>query len=147
MTSVPRKPRILIVDDDPDFVSDMTVFLSPEFEITSAQNTVQASDSWKRLPPECVLLDLQMPKYFANDSRYEGLSFIAHIKNETADYKNNQIPIIIVTSGAARAHIALALRLGISDIYNKPINVKQLKTTIWSLIESGKGAKSRRLDS
>lgn len=147
MTSVPRKPRILIVDDDPDFVSDMTVFLSPEFEITSAQNAVQANDSWKRLPPECVLLDLEMPKYFANDSRYEGLSFIAHIKSETDDYKTKHIPVIVVTSGAGQAHIALALRLGISDIYNKPINVKHLKTTIWSLIESGRGAKSGWLDS
>ena len=142
MALAPGKPRILIVDDDPDFISDITILLSSEFEIASAQDTVQAGDSWKKSPPECILLDLQMPKYYASDSRSEGLSFIAHLRKQPEGFKIGQVPVIVVTSSAGKAHIARAHQLGISNIYSKPFDIKKLVTTIWSLIESRKGANS-----
>lgn len=129
-----KKPRILIIDDDPDFVSDMTAFLSSEFEVTSAENTILASDSWKKSPPECVLLDLNMPRCFADDSRWEGLSFLNHIRGKSDLYRADGIPVIVVTSSTGKSHISRAHRMGITEVYSKPVDIKRLKTTIWSLL-------------
>ena len=129
-----QKPRILVVDDDPDFVSDMTAFLSSEFDVTSAANTVEARDSWQKMPPRCVLLDMHMPNHFGKHPDSEGLAFLSHVKSQPSAFDSDKVPVIIVTAGLENDGIKFAQQLGISTIYNKPFDIKKLKTSIWSLI-------------
>ena len=129
-----QKPRILVVDDDPDFISDMTALLSSEFEVTSAANTVEARDSWKNKPPKCVLLDMNLPHYFADNPMYEGLAFLSHIKSQSSLFNADEIPVIAVTAGVVENYLKSVKQLGIAGIYNKPFDMKKLKTCIWSLI-------------
>jgi CheY-like chemotaxis protein len=131
-----KKPRVLIIDDDDDFVSDMTIMLSSEFEITSAGSTLEARDRWAKYPPKCVLLDLHLPRHFGDDPQTEGLSFIDHISNDPAMRSAVGVPVIAVTSGAGTAPAGKVQELGIAAVYRKPPDLKRLKTAIWHLIAS-----------
>ena len=124
----------MIIDDDDDFVSDMTIMLSSEFEITSAGSTLEARDCWAQHPPKCVLLDLHLPRHFGDDPQTEGLSFIDHISNDPAMRSAVGVPIIAVTSGADTAPVRRVQELGIAAVYQKPPDLKRLKTAIWHLI-------------
>jgi CheY-like chemotaxis protein len=84
-----KKPRILIVDDDPDFVEVTSRILKTRpYEITSACNGEEGVQKIREQRPDLILLDIMMPKkdgYIVADeiSRDDTLS---------------NIPIIAITS-------------------------------------------------
>ena len=83
------KPRILIVDDDPDFIAVTSRILKTRpYEITSANNGEEGVEKIREQRPDLILLDIMMPKkdgYLVADeiSRDDTLS---------------NIPIIAITS-------------------------------------------------
>jgi len=129
-----EKPRVLIIDDDDDFVSDLKVLLSSEFEVNSATGTLQASEILEEFNPDCVLLDLNMPVYFGDNPNNEGLSFLRYIRNEAALRSVSKVPVIILTARQKMDYLAETNEYGIGSLYNKPPDIKRLKTSIWSLI-------------
>ena len=104
---------ILIVDDEPD----VRVFLSQLFEdagyrTETAQDGVEALEAVKRVKPDMVTLDLQMP----NDT---GTAFYRKI-HRLEPY--NEIPIIVI-SGIAGRHLAIRKPFAVFD---KPIDPEEL---------------------
>ena len=63
-----RKRRILIIDDDEEFLSDLTILLSEYFQIEVASGTQEAMDKMRQELPDCLLLDVEMPPYFGDDA-------------------------------------------------------------------------------
>lgn len=131
-----KKPRILIVDDDTDFISDMTIMLSPEFEVFSTVSTADAEEKWMECRPDCVLLDLQLPEHYGDNPDTEGFAFISHLRKKPATLTINKTPVIVVSAHANKAADQLAAELGIESIYRKPANIGKLKTTIWKSISN-----------
>jgi CheY-like chemotaxis protein len=129
-----EKPKVLIVDDDADFVSDMKIMLSSEFEINSALNTREAQEILKRYRPDCMLLDLNMPIYFGDDPECEGLSFLQHIKNDPVLSASRQIPVIVLSVLSEPNAIRRAKEQGVTKLYGKPPNIKELKASIWDIM-------------
>jgi DNA-binding response OmpR family regulator len=57
------KPRILIVDDEPDIVETVRFSLEQEgFEVSTAADGEQGLESARRLQPDLIVLDVMMPK-------------------------------------------------------------------------------------
>ena len=82
--------RVLVVDDDPDFVEiTRTVLQAHGFEVTSAGNGRQALESMRRQRPDVVILDVMM------DGAIEGHD-ISHIMREDPELAD--IPILMVSS-------------------------------------------------
>jgi len=134
MGSWREKPRILIIDDDDDFISDLKILLSSEFEVNGANGTLQASEMLEEYHPDCLLLDLNMPVCFGENPDEEGFSFLRHIRNETTLRSFSKIPVIILTARQKVDYLAAVNEYGIATLYNKPPDIRRLKTSIWGLI-------------
>ncbi len=136
MNSWTEKPKVLIVDDDADFISDMKVLLSSEFDIKSAGGTRQAWEMLEEDRPHCMLLDLNMPEYFGDNPDDEGFSFLRHVSEKSSHRPDENIPVIILTAHHRNDSSELAKKCGVSTFYHKPPDIKRLKTSIWNLIDS-----------
>lgn len=87
------KGRILIVDDDPDFVkTTKMILLSDGYEVVSAADGKQGLEKIKESRPDLVILDVMM------ESLFEGFSFLGTLRTavEYEDFKTT--PIIMVSS-------------------------------------------------
>ncbi len=91
--------KILIVDDDPDFVSyTRTVLESADYEVVSAGNSEQGMRALPREQPDLVVLDVIM------SSVLDGLSMSQQMAE---DATLRHVPIVMVTSIANTDYLAL----------------------------------------
>lgn len=115
------KPKILVVDDEPDVVAFMERTLRTEgFDVVSAFDGISALDLVDAEKPDLVLLDLMMPMI-------SGYEVCEQIK---ANPQTQNIPIICVSSAHtpdARAH---TLRLGAATLIVKPFLPMELVAQI-----------------
>jgi CheY-like chemotaxis protein len=82
------KPKILIVDDEPDIVSYLEMILQDQgYDTITAANGNEALEAVKREKPALVTLDITMPEA-------SGTRFYKEVKT---DPKLSSIPVIIVT--------------------------------------------------
>lgn len=135
-----EKPRILVVDDDDEFISDLKILLSSEFEVCGATGTQRAREMLDDYRPDCLLLDLKMPVYFGDKPDDEGLSFLKHIRTDDTLQSVAKIPVIVLTARRELHSIEQAKEFGIASLYRKPPDINRLKTSIWNLVENvGRG--------
>ena len=93
------KAKILVVDDDPDFVEYMrTVLESSDYKVVSAGNSEQGMLALTREKPDLVVLDVIM------SSVLDGLSMSQRMA-EDPDLKH--VPVVMVTSIANTDYLAL----------------------------------------
>lgn len=115
------KTKILIVDDDPDFVSyTRTVLESEGYEVVSAGNGDQGMRMLAQESPDLVVLDVIM------SSVLDGLNMSQKMA-ENAAFR--QVPIIMVTSIANTDYLALFPTdesIHIDAFITKPIAPKEL---------------------
>ena len=115
------KAKILIVDDDPDFVSyTRTVLESEGYEVVSAGNSDQGLRMLAQERPDLVVLDVIM------SSVLDGLNMSQKMA-ENAMYQH--VPIIMVTSIANTDYLALFPtdeNIHIDAFVTKPIAPKEL---------------------
>ncbi len=139
MGSWQKKPRVLIVDDDDEFMADLKILLSPEFEVSTAMGTRRASELLAEHCFDCLLLDLHMPGYFGADPAGEGLAFLGHIRADTELRACGRLPVIILTAHAQSDSMTTAQKYGIANLYTKPPDVKRLTAAIWNVVTQAKG--------
>ena len=61
-TTIPAKPKVLLVDDHPDILKSTSRLLSFDFEIVGTANDgYQAVEAAQRLDPDLIALDITMP--------------------------------------------------------------------------------------
>jgi CheY-like chemotaxis protein len=109
--------KILVVDDDPDFVNlTRTILRSKDYEVVTAANGEQALATMRKDKPDLVLLDIMMSYIL------DGLD----VGREMAeDVELKDIPVIMVTSlTGARAQVELPSDeyIPIEDWIHKPID-------------------------
>ena len=134
MKSWREKPRILIVDDDDEFISDLKILLSSEFDVDGATGTKRAREMIEEYQPDCLLLDLNMPEHYGHDPESEGLSFLKYIRSESGMSPFSKVPVIVLTARRKTDYLAIANQFGVTALYIKPPDIKRLKTSIWSLV-------------
>jgi CheY-like chemotaxis protein len=83
-------PKILVVDDDPDFVNvTRTILRSRDYDVITANNGERALKAMRREKPDLVLLDIMMSYIL------DGLD----VSREMAqDDELKDVPVIMVTS-------------------------------------------------
>ena len=108
------KPCILVVDDDPNISRLEQLYLEKEnYEVKVAADGNEAIDSFRKMPPDLVLLDVMLP----GTDGYEVLKTIR---------KSGSIPVIMVTAKGETFDKVLCLELGADDYIVKPFNPAEL---------------------
>jgi two-component system chemotaxis response regulator CheY len=113
-------PTILIVDDSRimrSTVKGVFAGISSACKFVEAQDGEEALAQMEANSVNLVLLDWNMPK----------LSGIDFLKQVRAIDKYKDIPIIMVTSEAAKFNVIEALKNGATDYITKPINLELFK--------------------
>jgi len=86
------KKRILLVDDEPDFVSVVRINLEREgYEVDAAYDGAEGLRKARANPPDAIVLDVMMPEP-------DGYKVCAELK---ADKRSARIPVLMLTAVAA----------------------------------------------
>ena len=114
-------PLIMVVDDSLTVRKITGRMLAREgYEVASAKDGVDALQQLQDLKPDCILLDVEMP-------RMDGFEFARNVR---ADEGTRDIPIIMITSRTADKHRNHALELGVNEYMGKPYQEEQLLALI-----------------
>src|SRR5437879_1838319 len=111
------RPRILIVDDEPDIVELVSFNLRAEgYEVVTASNGLDAVTQANSLIPDLIVLDLMLPEM-------DGLSVceLLHRFPTTA-----RIPIIMLTAWSSELSRLIGLDTGAEDYMTKPFSPREL---------------------
>jgi chemosensory pili system protein ChpA (sensor histidine kinase/response regulator) len=99
------------VDDSLTVRKITTRMLAREnYEVVTAKDGVDALQQLQDVRPDCILLDVEMP-------RMDGFEFARNVR---ADEATKSIPIIMITSRTADKHRNHALELGVNEYIGKP---------------------------
>jgi CheY-like chemotaxis protein len=122
--------KILVVDDDPDFVEFTRIVLEKEgHTIVSAAGGGEALDRIARDTPDLIILDVIM------DSVLDGLS-VAQELGERSDFRD--IPIVMVTSITSTDYAELFPTdeyVHVDSFYSKPIKPERLVKAVNRLLK------------
>ena len=117
--------KILIVDDDPDFVATTRIVLERDGHgVTSAADSQQALECMSKETPDLVILDVIMSTVL------DGLS-VSREMAERADTRD--IPIIMVTSIAGTSYAELFPTdeyIHLDSFLSKPVSPEKLSAEV-----------------
>ena len=114
-------PLVMVVDDSLTVRKITSRMLTREgYEFITAKDGVDALQQLQDVRPDCILLDVEMP-------RMDGFEFARNVR---ADDATRSIPIIMITSRTADKHRSHALELGVNEYMGKPYQEEQLLALI-----------------
>ncbi len=109
--SAPRRPRLLVVDDQPANVQALYQLFSADHQVFMATHGEQALAVCRDRLPDVVLLDVVMP----------GMDGHAVCRALKADPLTRDIPVIFLTSQSEAEDEAEGLSMGAADFIAKPL--------------------------
>jgi len=122
--------KILIVDDDSDFVEAITLILRPKkFEVVAAYNGKEGIEKVKSERPDLIVLDVMMPEK-------DGYSVCKELKS---DPRWSHIPVLLLT--AVVSHVPttrftqqMGMETEADDYIDKPVEPEVLVKRIEALL-------------
>lgn len=130
------KARILVIDDDPDFVDAVTPILqSALYDVISASNPAEGKQKILKEKPDLILLDIMM------DSLFDGFSLCHSIKTAKEFKDVKETPIIFVSAVKEMTGSRFQFQgeeqglIGPDDYIDKPVKPDDLIARIERLLE------------
>ena len=120
----PKKPDILIVDDDITILTSVAKLLTPTYQVKAVKSASSAFLSIGKSKPDLILLDYMMP--ICN-----GKKTLEMLRD---NFETKRIPVIMLTSFSERENVLQCHSLGISGYLVKPVNREDLLEAIESAI-------------
>jgi EAL domain-containing protein (putative c-di-GMP-specific phosphodiesterase class I) len=118
------KKRILIVDDEPDFLNLFRFILeNANYSVLTASSPEEGLEKAKQ-NPDLILLDLNMP-------RMNGHEVCKQLKE---NIKLMHIPVVILTSQDKTLDKVQAFNLGVLDFINKQTHTEEILVRIKSIL-------------
>ena len=119
-----KKLTLLCVEDDIEALEDTVYLLKRYFsEVYTATNGEEALEIYNKHKPNIILLDINIPKL-------NGLQVASKIRE--TDIKT---PIIFLTAHSEKNKLLKAINLQVSSYIIKPFKIKELKESIFKIIE------------
>lgn len=116
--------KVLLIDDEVDLLDSLQALLSSEsFEVTTCSTPLQAYE-------ECIKGQFDL---IVSDHNMKDLNGLELLKVLRAD--GHMTPFILLTGCASKDIAINALKLGASDILEKPVEVSQIKVSIARTLE------------
>jgi signal transduction histidine kinase/DNA-binding NarL/FixJ family response regulator/tetratricopeptide (TPR) repeat protein len=125
LSTLHSKPRVLVVEDEPDLREYLCQLLSPTYEVLTAPDGQDALELLAREAPiDLITTDAMMP-------RLGGTELLAHLK---ADPARAGIPVLMLTARADEGHRLAALTVGVDDYLTKPFAPAELLARVQVLL-------------
>ena len=115
-------PRLLLVEDESAIAEGLTVSLEAEgFQVTWVADGKEALETFGRVRPDLVLLDLMLPGV-------SGTEVCRRLRRES------HVPIIMLTARDAEVDRVVGLELGADDYVTKPFSSRELVARIRAVL-------------
>ncbi len=119
------KPKILVVDDEPDVLELVGFNLRRAgFEVSTAADGAEALRKARHFSPALVVLDVMLPEM-------DGLEVCKALRSAP---ETSAMPIIMLTAKAAEIDRVLGLELGADDYLTKPFSPRELLLRIRNVL-------------
>lgn len=119
-------PRILIVDDDRDFLRLLSMHLERDYEVYTADDGLEAMDEALKWQPDIFVLDWMLPKV----SGYQMVEILRRSRNF------QKAPIIFISAKSSPKERQMVERLGVKKFLPKPFTPEKLSEAIRETVES-----------
>jgi DNA-binding response OmpR family regulator len=121
--------RILIVDDEEDIVSALSIRMKAKgYDVIAAYDGMSGLSKAREENPDLILLDIMLPKL-------DGYKICRILK---FDEKFRRIPIIMITAKGADTSKKMGEEVGADAYVTKPFNPEELMGTIEQLLNKEK---------
>jgi len=119
------KPKVLLVDDEPDFIR-LTQFnlVCQGFEVLCASNGIEAVSEARRGSPDAIVLDLMLPDM-------DGFSVCEILRSRDG---TAEVPVFILSALDGLAARARGQAVGANSFFRKPVNLRELGSLIHETI-------------
>jgi two-component system phosphate regulon response regulator PhoB len=125
------KPRILVVDDEPEAVELIEFNLKQSgYTVSTAGDGADALKKARAQTPDLVILDVMLPEM-------DGFEICKTLRQDAATSK---VPIIMLTAKAGEIDRVLGLELGADDYLTKPFSTRELLLRIKKILSRGQPA-------
>lgn len=115
------RPRILVVDDDPDLVRALRLRLrANNYEVTTAADGYSAIASAQKERPALIILDLGLPVG-------DGFVILDRLQNIDA---LSGVPVIVLSARDPQSNEERALKAGAAAFFQKPADNDELMNVI-----------------
>lgn len=116
-----RPPRVLVVDDDADFLDTMAEALAGEgLDVVTARTPGEALMQAVRTPPDVILLDILL-------GTTDGIDVLEALR---AEPETRAVPVLACTALGDRDAAKLLPTLGFDGLLAKPLDPRQLARAI-----------------
>lgn len=114
--------KILVVDDSPSILEIIKDTLTPEYEVITARNGMDAVELAQKALPDLIIMDVVMP----------GMSGIEATGSIKRNDLTRSIPVLVLTSRTGSKEMVSALDAGADDFVEKSFNIEVLKARVRS---------------
>lgn len=122
------KPKILVVDDDPDLVRALRLRLrASNYEVATATDGYTAIASAQKERPALIILDLGLPV---------GDGFVVLDRLQAIDALSS-VPVIVLSARDPQSNEERALKAGAAAFFQKPADNDELMNMIRTSLSPG----------
>jgi signal transduction histidine kinase len=127
-TSIPPKPRILLVEDETLLRGHLARVLSDEYIVDTAGNGKEALESVMRSPPALVVTDIVMPEF-------DGIGLLKALRSMHHTW---MIPVLLISGRAIHEQRIEGYKEGADGYLAKPYTEHELRACIGSMLQSAR---------
>ncbi len=121
--------KILIIDDDHDFLNDLAAMLSANFQVNQAQNSRQALRLFNKYHHDLCVIDVDLPACLSDTAATEGIALAEKLCKQ-----NNRQRIIFVSRSALPK---VEVNLPSYSFIKKPFLISTLRNHIEHIFGAG----------
>ena len=128
------EPRVLLIDDDPNFTRVMTMLLGRVgVAVTAVNDPERALSALTETRPDLLILDALMP-------RVDGLDLCRAVRTNPAW---DELPVVMLTGMSGRDVVVAGLEAGADDVLLKGIDTQELLARVRARIDRSRAARRR----
>lgn len=130
----PDRPKVLIIDDEPDTVTLLKeVIKTAGFDVSGALSCKEALEKTASFSPDVILLDLMMPDV-------DGWQTFERLRKIT------RAPVLVISARAAKEDVVTGLESGVDDYITKPFHNAEVVARVRNVLRrSGVPERTNRL--
>lgn len=122
-----RLQKIVIVDDEPDFLTITKDWLDKKYDVVALTDGTQLLSQLAALEPDLLILDVRLPGP-------DGFKLCRQIR---ADRRFQSLPVLFLTASHSDLDFFRNLEVGGTSYLTKPVTRKELMAKIQELLEDG----------